>query len=331
MNKKRLSHSIIIICVSIFLLNFIAYAGTSTLKKEDKKILKVKSLDVLKAKIGSGANEIGAIAPPEAMPEGPMSFTLGKDGEIYVLDQVNYRIQVFKNKKKIKTIPVPTETAFSDIELLPDDKIVLLDNLIKKAVYILNSEGKVISVIPVEGRLIYYAPEVTEIYCIEEGKFSGIWANMNERSVKIGSLDGTSITERISIPGKLSINGKRVIRAEIIGEATVVIHRSKEESLSQWEPEITINFSMHVYYIMGPWTDRNGNIYTLAYLEDKGKFFNKVVIFNPEGKEIERVNLFVQKAPHEIFHPVKVSPDGQIYQMAVVDKTVSVRRYEILK
>jgi len=41
MNKKRLSYSIIIICVSIFLVNFIAYAGTSALKKEDKKFLKL--------------------------------------------------------------------------------------------------------------------------------------------------------------------------------------------------------------------------------------------------------------------------------------------------
>jgi len=238
---------------------------------------------------------------------------------------------VFKNKKRIRTIPLPTETAFSDIELLPSYRIVLLDNLIKKAIYILNSEGKVISVIPLEGRLIHYAPEVTEIYCIREGKFSGIWANMNDRSIKIGSLDGTSIIERISIPGKLSINGKRVIRAEIIGKATVVIHHSKEESLSQWEPEITVYFNMHLNYIMGPWKDKNGNIYLFGASEDKGKFINKVLIFNPEGREIGRINPFVQKAPYEIFYPVKVSPDGKIYQMAVVDKIVSVKRYEILK
>ena len=269
--------------------------------------------------------------PPEANPEGPMSFALSKDGEIYILDQINYRIQVFKDKKRIRTIPVPTKTAFLDIELLPGNKIAILDNLIKKAIYILSSEGEVISVIPLEGRLIHYANEVIEIYCIEEGKFSGIWANMSDRSVKIGSLDGTSITERISIPGKLSKNGKRVIRAEIIGESTAVIHRSKEENLSQWEPEITVYFNMHVHYIMGPWTDINGNIYIFGAGEDKGKFINKVVILNPEGKEIGRINLFVQKAPHEIFHPVKVSPEGQIYQMAVMDKIVSVKRYEILK
>ena len=316
----------------VFFIVFIVLFSITAVDSEEKKdSLSVRVFEILRAKIGSGPDEIGAITPSEANPEGPMSFALGNEGEIYILDQLNSRIQVFKNKKRTRTIPLPTETAFSDIELLLGDKIVLLDNIIKKAIYILNSEGKVISVIPLEGRLIHYAPEVIGIYCIEEGKFSGIWADMDYRSVKIGSLDGTSITERISIPGKLSINGKRVIRAEIIGEATAVIHRSKEENLSQWEPEITVYFNMHVHYIMGPWTDRNGNIYIFGAGEDKGKLINKVIILNPEGKEIGRMNLFVQKTPHEIFHPVKVSPDGQIYQMAVVDKTVSVRRYEILK
>jgi len=315
----------------IFIVVIVLLFITTLYSGEKKEGLSVEIFEILRAKIGSGPDEIGAIMPPEANPEGPMSFALSKDGEIYILDQINYRIQVFKDKKRIRTIPVPTKTAFLDIELLPGNKIAILDNLIKKAIYILSSEGEVISVIPLEGRLIHYANEVIEIYCIEEGKFSGIWANMSDRSVKIGSLDGTSITERISIPGKLSKNGKRVIRAEIIGESTAVIHRSKEENLSQWEPEITVYFNMHVHYIMGPWTDINGNIYIFGAGEDKGKFINKVVILNPEGKEIGRINLFVQKAPHEIFHPVKVSPEGQIYQMAIIDKTLSVRKYEILK
>jgi hypothetical protein len=302
-------------------------------KKDKKTFIRAKVKDVVRAKIGAGPNDIGEITPPEANPEGPMSFALGKDGEIYILDQINSRIQVFKDKKRIRTIPLPTETAFSNIELFPDDRIALLDNLIKKAIYILNSEGKVISVISLEGRLISYAPEVIGIYCIREGKFSGIWADMGGRSVRVGSLDGTSITERISIPGKLSINGKRVIRAEKIGDATVVIYRSKEGSFSQWEPEFSIFFNKYVE-LLELWDDQNGNIYLGVFFEDvneKGKriYSNEIIVFSPELKELGRVNLFAQKVPHEIFHPVKVSPDGRIYQMAIDGNRVFLRRYEL--
>lgn len=63
---------------------------------------------------------------------------------------MNKRVQVFKEGKRIKTIPIPLNT-FVDIDVTPDSKIVLLDNLVKKSVYILDSEGKTLNIIPLEG------------------------------------------------------------------------------------------------------------------------------------------------------------------------------------
>uniref|UniRef100_A0A7C4NZE9 6-bladed beta-propeller n=1 Tax=Thermodesulfobacterium geofontis TaxID=1295609 RepID=A0A7C4NZE9_9BACT len=118
----------------VFFIVFIVLFSITAVDSEAKKdSLLVRIFEILRAKIGSGPDEIGAITPPEANPEGPMSFALGNEGEIYILDQLNSRIQVFKNKKCIRTIPLPTETAFLDIELLPGNKIAILDNLIKKS------------------------------------------------------------------------------------------------------------------------------------------------------------------------------------------------------
>lgn len=65
---------------------------------------KTKEREILNVNQGSGEDEIGVITPSEANPEGSMSFAIDKNEEIYILDQLNRRIQVFR-EKKIKTIP----------------------------------------------------------------------------------------------------------------------------------------------------------------------------------------------------------------------------------
>jgi len=46
-------------------------------------------------------------------------------------DQINYRIQIFKKGKLIKSIPIPKDKflEFKDIEITPENKIVLLAGL----------------------------------------------------------------------------------------------------------------------------------------------------------------------------------------------------------
>ncbi|MEJ5349942.1 MAG: hypothetical protein WHS46_14785 [Desulfosoma sp.] len=83
---------------------------------------KVTMVEVVRAKFGSGPNDIGVITPSEANPEGPMSFALGANGEIFILDQTNSRIQVFKGGKRIRTISMPLKTLW-DIDVLSDARI----------------------------------------------------------------------------------------------------------------------------------------------------------------------------------------------------------------
>lgn len=72
---------------------------------------------MVKAKIGSGPEEIGAIIPSEASPLGPMSFALGKE------------------EKDLS--PGSIESRF-----ILEEKIFLLDSEDKKSLYILDSKGK---------------------------------------------------------------------------------------------------------------------------------------------------------------------------------------------
>ncbi|MGQ9691820.1 MAG: hypothetical protein ACUVQY_11325, partial [Thermoproteota archaeon] len=219
---------------------------------------------------------------------GPMSFALDKKGKIYILDQVNNRVQVFREGKRIKTVPIPFKT-FVDSDVTPDSKILLLDNVVKKSVYILDSEGKTLNIIPLEGRQIPYAPSVTEIMCVREGKFPGIWVVVEDRSVRIAMLDATTATDRISLPGIFSWDGRRLMRAQKIGDVTVSIQISKKDSAALWDDPITIFLNRFIVHLLGLWDEGNGRVFLGAYLEN-GEPSNTMIVITPEGKELGRVN-----------------------------------------
>lgn len=294
---------------------------------QDKKpeTLKTKTTEVLRIKAGAGSDNIGVILPDEANPEGPMSFALGKEGEIYILDQLNFRIQVFKNNKRIKTIPLPKDKSvdFKDIEITPDNKIALAGEFFKEGraektyIYILDLDGKILNLIKTET-----CPP--EIHIVAEGRYAGIWLC----SQRIASTDGKE-AERIRVPGKLSRNSKRIFFAEIIGEASAVLYRSEENSLSRWEPEVTVYFNMPIVNLLGIWDEIKGRIYFGAFLAQKGRYSNVVVIFSSDLREIGRVQLTVSREPYEIWRSVKVSPEGSIYQLYIDKKQyIVIKRYE---
>lgn len=327
MFKILSTKTLILQLFTVFLLLFLI----SPVQAENKniKILETKSTEVVKAKAGSGPENIGVITPSEANPEGPMSFAIGKDEEIYILDQLNSRIQVFKNNKKTKTIFLPKDNsvAFRDIEITPDNKLILAGEFFKEGridknhIYILDSEGKVINLIKTE-------PCAIELQIVYEGKFSGIW-NCAQR---IASIDGKAV-DMIRIPGKLSWDSKRVFYANIIGDMTAIIYRSEENSLSRWEPEVTVYFNMAIANLLGLWEDKKGNSYLGAFLLDEGKdktkYSNEIIVFSKDLKELGRVKLPAQKVPHEIWRSIKVSSEGEIYQLLIEKRRVRVLRHVI--
>jgi hypothetical protein len=332
--------------ILLFLLSLITEVESKNpAQRVEKERSQARTVEVLRVRFGSGPDHIGVHTPDEANPEGPMSFALGWEGEIYILDQINSRIQVFKRGKKTATIPIPAEefTDFKDIELTPENKIVLLGRTYvegreKLVLYLLDLNGKVLNKIPLEDRrLIPDSGMVLGIHVVKEGRLSGIWVELaddhSERSVRILSLDRKSI-ERISVPGKISFNGKRLLRAEKIVDTTVVLYRSEEYSLSKWEPERAVYFDRLVVHLLGLWDDQKERIFLGAVLEEgdkkKGeKLSNEFVVLSSDLKEKGRMKLVSQETPHEIWRAIRVSPEGNIYQMVVDKHEVVVRKYSV--
>jgi len=330
--KTQFLPAVFTIILIVFLIDYISGQSTGQ-QAAGKKFINARVTEVVKVKIGNGPENIGAISPPEAEAIGPMSFTISDEGEIYILDQLNSRIQVYLDGKRTGTIKIPVKPeGIMDIELLPDGKIALLDNTMEKSLFIIDRLGKLINTILLEGQLLAYAPEATEINVVREGKFAGVWVRVNGHSVKLADADGKTAT-RVSVPGKLTFNSERLLDAKILGDITISLMRSEKGSLSMWEPELTVEFDMFVIHFGGPWDDRSGNIYLSAFMEDsdeqgKSTYSNVMVLFSSAMKETCRIKLAVQKALYEIFHPVKVSPEGKIYQMIAEEREIVVLKYE---
>lgn len=282
--------------------------------------------EVGRAKIGSGPDDIGVITPSEANPEGPMSFVVSPTGEIYVLDQINSRIQVFKKGKRTRTIPIPAET-FRDLELMPDGRIALMDNLVKEEVCIIGQKGQVEEKIPLKRIEIPEPGAITGIYCRSEGPWPGLWAEVENGFILIADLNGKPNSEMKSLPGLLTFSGKRFLRIEIAGEKQVKVYRS-EEDFKTWN-SYEISFGLPLGIIYGPWEDNSGNIYLAANTFDEKNEANEMVILGPGGKERSRIKLAPSSGLHEVLKPVCVTTDGAIYQLAieVENNSVVIRKY----
>lgn len=280
---------------------------------------------LLRKGIGSGRDQLGCEALEEAAPLGPMSFAVTDDATLYVLDEANDRIQVYRDNAWLRSLPLPSPGAV-DLDVCPWNQLAVMDNLVEKALFVLDpASGAVLHRIALEGKNIAYAPAVTSVYCRAKGPYAGIWVGVDERSVRLATRGGVPDRDRISLPGTLAARGDTLVRAELTGEVTVTLYRSAER-FSRWE-EHSVSFDTRVDHLTAVSVDEAGNAYLGAFLADGEKSRNVVVKLDATGEEVTRLILPVQQRPEEVYCPVKVSPEGGVYHLTVEKDAVVIRSY----
>ncbi|MDP1916018.1 MAG: hypothetical protein Q8L14_07225 [Myxococcales bacterium] len=162
---------------------------------------------------GSGDEALGREHQPEGNPEGPMSLTVGADGSIFVLDQVNQRLVRLDAKgKRLSSTPLPLQAA-QDVVVTKDGTALVMDRLVDKAVAVIGPDGKQKGELPLEGKGL-----------TEGGASTGLFNDgddvLVEREhgdlVRIGKSDGTKDTERGEVPGRPSKDGANYLTAVIV-------------------------------------------------------------------------------------------------------------------
>ncbi|MDP3279130.1 MAG: hypothetical protein Q8Q09_28315 [Deltaproteobacteria bacterium] len=176
----------------------------STLAQEDSGPGSTQGRVIAQAAWGSGPDQLGHIRPQEANPEAPMSFTIGADGTLLVVDQTNRRIQRFgRDGRPLGSIPLAVGAA-QDIAMGRDGSMAVMDRLIDRTVSIMGPDGRERGRLALAGTGIDHTGSVTGVFV--DG--TDVYAERQHGPlVRVGSTDGTSTGERTEVPGRPTRDG----------------------------------------------------------------------------------------------------------------------------
>lgn len=101
-----------------------------------------KSRVIVNTSWGSGPGQIGLTVEPDVQPQGAKSFAVGKDGSVYILDQVNQRVQHFdKNGKHVKSLPAD-RPQLDNIAVSDTGAVYVVDSIVARKVWQLGKDKK---------------------------------------------------------------------------------------------------------------------------------------------------------------------------------------------
>jgi hypothetical protein len=286
---------------------------------------------VFKTPWGSGPTELNHNIPQEASPEGPMSFVVDDSGRIFVLDQVNKRVQVYSSAgKHMKTIPLPGLT-FSDIDIGPSGNLFLLDQWRHRAVLLIDDKGTVLKKVELAGK------GITEMGCIwgMYSRHDGLWVECSGNLVRICDASGGVDPERPMVRGIFSRDGSSLLTARKIGDITAVVKRNRVGRSGT--DTYTLYFDIPIFGMTVVGTDESGNIYLwVSLLEEsieKGPPYSIedshgiVVVLDKMGKEKRRIYMPEPTRAEEVVRSIRMTPDGTIYQLMLGEEGATMWRY----
>jgi len=288
----------------------------------------------LEARWGSGAAELGHKLGEEA-PEGPMSLAVGKKGDLWVLDQVNSRVQHFDAAGKLAgSIPVAETT--QDLALGPHGELYTLDRLGKSEVVAYDSAGRATARDAVVGGPIDEGGAVTGLFVDEDGVYL---EREHTDAVKIGGADGQFDAERPIAPGRPSRDGTAFFRAAIGRRGspvvTVTVFTVSEGRVAQrWQKQVT--FPHGILHLLLLDSDRRGHIFVGAEVADespgppRGLENLEVVVLRlglADGAAMGALELAASTRPEEILRELTVTDDGDVVQMLALDDGVRIASF----
>jgi hypothetical protein len=295
-------------------------------------IEKQKREVVFRAQWGSGPAELGCIVPQEASPEGPSSFALDSSGRIFVLDQVNKRVQLYDyNGEHIRAIPISSST-FSDIEIGQSGNLFLLDPWTEEAIVLIDEEGNELNKVGLIGKGIPERGRVWQIFSRQDG----LWVSYDDYVVRIYDPYGEEDKDRPMATGQFSSDGSYLLAARKLGDITVTV-TSRNILGGSGTDRYTAYFDIPVLFINLLDTDGNGNIYLGVELLEESvgngppygidRSHEVVVVFDGRGEEKRRIYMPVSSQAIPVVRSFRVAADGTIYQLVLGEEEATMWRY----
>lgn len=274
---------------------------------------------------GSAVNQIGRVRPSEGNPEGPMAISIDKEGTIFILDQVNFRILVIPKIGNFHAIPIPSNT-FQDILAL-DGKFALLDRLFAKVILIIDMGGKVLSEIPIEGRGVPFPGAVTGLVA----QLNGIYLEVDRLwTVRVADMQGKPDLQRPILAGIIGFSNKASYRAGIGEGNSCVITEFMFTRREKPRLFAKVEFPVRPTQIDSFGITKTGYAFLAVRLEEESSEPKEmVVVLDETAKEVGRVSLPGSNIPEEQMKPIKLGHDDTMYLLILDEKGGTIWRVSL--
>ena len=291
---------------------------------------KDRSMIVLRAPWGSEPGALGRRRADESNPEMPMALAVRR-GTLFILDQVNRRIERFSNGHGSGVMALTSDIA-QDLALGPSGQTALLERMggaNKVAFY--GADGQLASEISLENSGIP-AGSATGVFADAQGVYV-------EREhgvvVRLADANGNPQTPT-TFSGRPTRDGKLVVSAAVLDPRAALVELrafDRQNGQPRWTRQLTLDRPiMHLLMLD---SDGAGQIYLGASVgrEESSPSYHVddqatvVVRLDEQGADHGVLYLPALDSPEESLRPLAVDDAGAIYLMTSSESGVTVTRY----
>jgi|GEM_PF-2803994 len=301
------------------------------IKKTDLSNSKIFTIsDRLILPAGNKEFEIGTYeGGQEELPAGPMSFTVGSDGKIHILDNLNGAIKIFNIDKSISNIISLGDKAKSIIDItIPNNNQISAVDINSNLIYIIPKTSKAITDFSKMLRL----PDIKD--------FSGIYnTTKGNIFIRYGDQQSFKISDSgLHIPFMSIISRSETLflrTKKISGSLSMLFMSSSEQSANykgNTEKQIEISIGMPLLSISLIDTDKYGRPYLLVEADNGGnetvnvkRFIIRAGTKDEDWSKPFEIPLDVLTLP---FKDIVIGEDGTVYVMLVYKDRVEVVKWK---
>jgi hypothetical protein len=282
---------------------------------------------VAKATFGSAEGQIGKNVPPEGAPVGPRSFVVDSKSRLFVLDDLNDRIDEFAGGKSTGSVPIPAGRAFDDIELDGHGGFVLLDAFTQPALVFLDSQGNKQGEVPLQGTNI---PEPSLITALVRGS-DGYYVELEDAYlVKVADASGAAVDQSV-VPGQ-ALDGTTAFDVDFSGTQHLDLYSIQlPDGTPTQMSTVSFNQDLAERLLFAP--SLSGGLLLAVHTvpaqvdpESPPPGTYTLVVLDKTGAEQKRVTLPAAIGLLDVFRPIRRGDDGNVYVMTTSDSDVQIAK-----
>ena len=260
-----------------------------------------------------------------------MAVTVAPDGTLLVLDQINRRVQRWKDGKLVGSMPFGGDTV-QDVVSGPEGRTVLLDRLGDRNVQIYDPGGKLMNEVALVGKGVPEGGGITAVFADEDGVYV---EREHGAVVRIADVNGHPDPARPELLGRPSRDGKQLLSAALVDRAAGTVSvRAFDRKTSQPIWSATVALGAPILHNITLDSDRQGAVYLAAvtgaettmapfHVVDEAIAITRLV----GGQQRGLMTLPPFQTADETFRPVTIADDGTIFVEYVGEQGVEVKRY----